>query len=107
MVALKLAEHAFLTKKLGTPPVLLLDDMFDKLDPERVRRLLLHKKELLELAGADLAKGLTLVPLTWYNKGKVLKLSFALARGKKQRDKRENIKERETKRTIERTMKQR
>lgn len=40
LVALKLAEHAFLTQKLGTPPVLLLDDVFDKLDPERVRRLL-------------------------------------------------------------------
>jgi len=40
LVALKLAEHAFLRKKLGVAPVLLLDDVFDKLDPERVRRLL-------------------------------------------------------------------
>lgn len=40
LVALKLAEHAFLRKKLGIAPVLLLDDVFDKLDPERVRRLL-------------------------------------------------------------------
>jgi len=41
LVALKLAEHAFLRNKLGVAPVLLLDDVFDKLDPERVRRLLL------------------------------------------------------------------
>ena len=74
-------------------------------DPERVRRLLLSKKELAELAGADVAKGLTLVPLSLYNKGPRLKLSFALARGKKQRDKRETIKERESKIAIERTMK--
>jgi len=40
LVALKLAEHAFLRNKLGLAPVLLLDDVFDKLDPERVRRLL-------------------------------------------------------------------
>lgn len=40
LVALKLAEHSFLRKKLGRAPVLLLDDVFDKLDPERVRRLL-------------------------------------------------------------------
>lgn len=79
----------------------------DSYDTERVRRLLLHKKELAELATADTEKGLTLVPLAWYNKGSVLKLSFALARGKKQRDKRENIKERETKIAIERTLKRR
>ncbi len=74
-------------------------------DPERVRRLLLSKKELLELEGTDSAKGLTIVPISLYNKGSVLKLSFALARGKKQKDKREKIKERQTKISIEREMK--
>jgi len=77
----------------------------DAYDPERVRRLLISKKELAELAGADVAKGLTIVPISLYNKGRVLKLSFALARGKKKKDKRETIKERETKISIEREMK--
>lgn len=74
-------------------------------DPERVRRLLLSKKELAELSGADVAKGLTVVPISLYNKGSKLKLSFGLARGKKQHDKRESIKKRETDIAIERTMK--
>lgn len=77
----------------------------DSYDPERVRRLLLSKKELAELSGADVAKGLTLVPISLYNKKKKLKLSFGLARGKKKTDKRETIKERETKIAIERSMK--
>ncbi len=76
-------------------------------DPERVRRLLLSRKEIAELSGADVEKGLTLVPIAWYSKGNRLKLSFALARGRKRHDKRELIKERETKRSIERTMKRR
>lgn len=74
-------------------------------DPERPRRLLLKKKELAELAGSDVQKGLTLVPISLYNSGRKLKLSFALARGKKTRDKRQTIKERETKRSIERKLK--
>ena len=79
----------------------------DSYDPERVRRLLLTKKELATLSGADTEKGLTLVPISLYNKGRKLKLSFALARGKKQHDKREVIKERDTDRDIERLMKRR
>jgi len=77
----------------------------DSYEPERVRRLLLSKKELAELAGADVAKGLTLVPISLYNKNKKLKLSFGLARGKKKHDKRDAIKERETKIAVERAMK--
>ncbi|MDP2650131.1 MAG: SsrA-binding protein, partial [bacterium] len=76
-------------------------------DPERVRRLLLTKKELAELSGADTQKGLTLVPLSLYNKGQKLKVEFALARGKKKHDKRQTLKEREAKRTIERSLKAR
>ena len=77
----------------------------DSYDPERARRLLLSRKELAELAGADTAKGLTLVPIALYNKGRRLKLSFALARGKKKHDKRETIKEREAKRKVARVLK--
>lgn len=77
----------------------------DSYDPERVRRLLLSKKELAELAGADVQEGLTLVPISLYNNKRKIKLSFGLARGKKKQDKRQAIKERETKITIERTMK--
>ncbi|MAJ97373.1 SsrA-binding protein [bacterium] len=82
-----------------------VDNTPDSYDPERVRRLLLSKKELSELAGSDVAKGLTLVPISLYNNKRRLKLSFGLARGKKQKDKRETIKERETKIAIERSMK--
>lgn len=74
-------------------------------EPDRTRRLLLSRKELRELAGKGETKGLTIVPLSVYNKGKVLKLSLAVARGKKQFDKRETIKKRETDRSIERTLK--
>jgi SsrA-binding protein len=74
-------------------------------EPERPRRLLLTKKELKALIGLDSAKGLTLVPLSWYTKGRLIKLSFASVRGKKQIDKRETIKGRETDRAIERIMK--
>lgn len=74
-------------------------------DPMRPRRLLLTKKEIAELAGKEGQKGLTLVPISVYNKGNKLKLSFAVARGKKKYDKREDIKKREAKRDIERTLK--
>ena len=81
------------------------ENIDESYDPERVRRLLLSKKELAELAGADVEKGLTIVPISLYNSGRKLKLSFALARGKKKHDKRETIKERETNIAIERAMK--
>ncbi len=74
-------------------------------DPERPRKLLLTQKELAELSGADTQKGLTFIPLSWYNSKRKIKLEFALARGKKSHDKRESIKERESKRTIGRTLK--
>lgn len=74
-------------------------------DPERTRRLLLSKKELKELSGAESERGLTLVPISVYNKGRVLKLSFALARKKKKYDKRATLKERTERRDIDRTLK--
>lgn len=74
-------------------------------DPSRARRLLLSKKELRELLGKEEQKGLTLVPLSLYNKSGLLKVKIAVARGKKKADKRETIKTRETNRDIERTLK--
>jgi SsrA-binding protein len=74
-------------------------------DPDRSRKLLLTKKELGTLAGYEGQKGLTIVPLRVYNKGKVLKLLVAAARGRKLHDKRAVLKERDTKREIDRTLK--
>ena len=74
-------------------------------DPSRNRRLLLSKKEIATLSGFERQKGLTIVPISVYNKGHRLKLRFAVVRGKKKYDKRETLKKRESKRTIERTLK--
>ncbi len=74
-------------------------------DPARTRKLLLTKKEVSELAVKESAKGLTIVPISLYSKGRLLKLQIAVARGKKKRDKREDIKKRDDKRDIERTLK--
>jgi SsrA-binding protein len=74
-------------------------------DPTRSRRLLLSKKEIRTLLGKEEQKGLTLVPLSLYNKSSVIKVHIAVARGKKKVDKRETIKKRDTNRDIERTLK--
>jgi SsrA-binding protein len=74
-------------------------------DAERSRRLLLKSKEIDQIRGAESEKGLTIVPLSVYNKGRNLKLSLAIARGKKKGDKRQHIKEREEKVRINRSLK--
>ena len=74
-------------------------------DPGRTRKLLLTKPEILKLLEAEGQKGLTVVPLSVYNKGRVLKLSVAVARGKKKFDKRAALKKRDTARDIRRTLK--
>lgn len=74
-------------------------------DPERSRRLLLSQKEIAHVASAEGEKGLTIVPLKVYNRGRRLKLSIAIARGKKKEDKRHTIRKREENRRIERTLK--
>ncbi|MCH7529876.1 SsrA-binding protein SmpB [Patescibacteria group bacterium] len=74
-------------------------------DPLRNRRLLLTKKEIGELAGAESKKGLTIVPISVYSKERKLKLRIAIVRGKKKYDKREDIKKREAKRKINREIK--
>lgn len=74
-------------------------------EERRNRKLLLTKKEIAALAGAESKKGLTIVPISVYNKGRKLKVSLAIARGKKKFDKRETIKRRETERDMRRDMK--
>lgn len=74
-------------------------------NPERPRTLLLSSKEIAELDQKTNTERLTAIPIKLYNSGRKIKLEIALARGKKKTDKRENIKERESKRDIERTLK--
>ena len=71
-------------------------------EPRRNRRLILGKKEITRLADIEGGKGLTIVPISIYNKGNLLKVSIAVVRGKKQHDKRESIKKRETDRAVRR-----
>lgn len=74
-------------------------------DTRRNRRLLLSKKEIAQLSDAEGTKGLTIVPLSVYNKNHKLKLSLGIARGKTNVDKRETIKKRDAEREIRRAIK--
>lgn len=74
-------------------------------DPLRIRRLLLSKKQIRDLADKDSRKGLTIVPLSLYSKGRLIKVELAVVKGKKEFDKRETIKKRETDREIRREYK--
>ena len=74
-------------------------------EPKRNRRLLLTKQEISTLAGIESKRGLTIVPISVYNKGRKLKVTVASVRGKKKFDKRESIKKRESDREIRRTLK--
>ena len=76
-------------------------------DPDRDRRLLMHKREILRLYGKVKQEGLTIVPLSVYFKGPRVKLEIGLARGKKLYDKREAQAKRDAAREIDRTMKSR
>jgi SsrA-binding protein len=73
-------------------------------DPIRARKLLLSTAEVEELAKAEGTKGLTIVPISVYNKGRYLKVDIAIARGKKKFDKREALKKRDTERDLKRTL---
>ena len=75
-------------------------------DPLRVRKLLLHKKEILRLFGTTKQDGLTLIPLSIYFKGSRVKIQLGLCKGKKLHDKRESIAMRDAKRNIDRAIKQ-
>jgi SsrA-binding protein len=74
-------------------------------DPERTRKLLLNRKQIAQVLSAEGEKGLTIIPLSVYNKGRNLKLEIAIARGKKAHDKRQDIKKRDTERDIRRSLK--
>lgn len=74
-------------------------------DPRRNRRLIMTKDEIAKLADIETQGRLTVVPISIYNKGNLVKVSVAVVRGKKKYDKRESIKKRETDREARRAMK--
>ena len=76
-------------------------------DPYRVKKLLMHKKEINKLLGQTTQKGFTIVPLSVYFKGSRLKMEIGLCRGKKLYDKRDAAAKKQADRDIERTMKTR
>ena len=75
-------------------------------DPERSRKLLLHRREIERLIGKTAERGLTLVPTRVYFKGPHAKVEIALARGKDRFDKRETIRKRETERDMQRALRE-
>ena len=79
-------------------------NIFNK-DPLRVRRLLMHKKEIIKLDSKMAEKGMTLVPLQVYFKGSLVKVEVGLARGKKLYDKRQDIAKKDQRREVERDYK--
>ena len=74
---------------------------------DRVRKLLLHKREILKLGGKTTEKGLTLIPLRAYLKNGHVKVEIGLARGKKAHDKRESIKRRDIERETRQAVRER
>jgi SsrA-binding protein len=74
-------------------------------EPDRTRKLLLSKKEILQLLNEGEKKGLTIVPLSVYNAKHKLKVEIAVVRGKKKFDKRETLKKREADKDIRRSLK--
>jgi len=79
-------------------------NIFNK-DPLRVRKLLLHKCEIMKLNGKIAEKGYTLMPLQVYFKGSLVKVQIGLARGKKLYDKRADIAKKDQRRELEKDFK--
>ncbi|MBE5929664.1 MAG: SsrA-binding protein SmpB [Lachnospiraceae bacterium] len=79
-------------------------NIFNK-DPMRVRKLLLHKREIMKLSGEIAQKGYTLVPLSVYLKGSLVKVEIGLAKGKKLYDKRETLAKKDQRREAEKEFK--
>lgn len=80
-------------------------NIFNK-QPDRNRKLLLHKREIMRLLGAVKQEGLALVPLSLYFKGSLVKVQLGLCRGKKIHDKREVAAKRDANRAIDRALKE-
>ena len=80
---------------------------FNNHEPLRVRKLLLHKREIMRLYAKANEQGYTLVPLKMYFKAGKAKITLALAKGKREFDKRQSIRDREQKREMDRVRKQR
>ena len=81
-------------------------NIFNK-DPLRSRRLLMHRREIMRLLGKVKQDGYSLIPLSVYFKGSLVKVNVGLCKGKKLYDKRQSAAERDAKRQIERAMKER
>lgn len=79
-------------------------NIFNK-DPMRVRKLLMHKKQIMQLLGKVKQDGLTLIPVSIYFKGSLVKVQVGLCKGKKLHDKRDDMAARAAKRDIERAVK--
>jgi SsrA-binding protein len=77
------------------------------LEPKRIRKLLMHKQEIMRLLGKTREKGLALIPLKVYFKNGLAKVDLALAKGKKLYDRRDDAAERDAKREIDRAVKER
>lgn len=80
---------------------------FDNHDPERIRKLLLHSSEIKKLLGKTQERGFSVVPLKLYFKNGKAKVEIALARGKREYDKRETLKKKEESREMDRLRKRR
>jgi SsrA-binding protein len=80
---------------------------FDNHDPERVRKLLLHRTEIKKLTGKTQERGFSIVPLKVYFKAGRAKIEIALAKGKREYDKRESLKKKEESRELDRLRKER
>lgn len=76
-------------------------------DPMRVRRLLMHKREIMRLFGTVKQDGYSLIPLSLYFKGSKVKVQLGLCKGKKLYDKREDMADRDAKRDMQRAIKER
>lgn len=79
-------------------------NLIGEYNSKRPRQLLLEKREIVELFDRSQERGLTVIPISVYNKGDLVKVEIALARRRKKSDKREAIKKREVKREIKRTV---
>lgn len=81
--------------------------LYEGIDPYQSRKLLLHRNQIEKLKESQKQKGLTIVPLRIYQKGNLIKIEIAIARGKKLHDKRSDMKNKTSKREVERAMKER